>query len=315
MLISMNPSDNKPVNGATGPSPSVNTSQPPQSTPGIVDQQPLQSRNLAKTFGKYNSIKGMIFSVIFFVVVVTLAIIIYHKTHSSRALVYLIGLFGGGAVVLFIVSYIGYRQLKHSSDNNSQFNQFQTSTAVTYSQPKGFAPAEVLADEKILNWFGPVMRTGHGASSYIVINKEVDKQTENTLLFTNRQIIGLMLGPEDTSSVQTPSKVGGLLNQAINLAPETAIQKTTQFEALNTSKWPQMVQSLTAQPFATILAKHLNVGIPYGDIDHIEFKTGLINPGLHIFLKNGNKLNYSTFKSGRIAEVQTTLAPLVKIVN
>lgn len=213
-----------------------------------------------------------------------------------------------------LISVISYRQLRKSADNNLQFNQFQVSTAVNYVTPNGTTVAQVDTSEKILDWFGPVIRTDMGAVSYQMLDKEVDKQTANTLLLTNKQIIALMLGPEDATALGPSNNAAeGLVSSAINFAPESATQKGIQFESLNADRWITMIQPLLQQPIQNILSKHLNIGIPYENIDHIEIKKSFVNPGIRIHLKDSSKISYSTLKKDRIDEFSNVLQQFVAI--
>ncbi len=270
--------------------------------------------NIPKTFSKYREIKGMIFGLCLLVFGIGFAVYVHGRTHSTKDLLVILGGFGGVGLIVLLISVISYLQLRKSADNNPQFNQFQASTAVNYVTPKGIEAAKVYNDEKILDWFGPVNRSDFKGQSYGILDKEVDKQTANTLLFTNRQIIALMLGPEDAAALGPSNNAAeGITNMALDYAPEAATQKGFQFEALNAGRWITMVQPLLSQPIGTTLSNHLNIGIPYENIDHIEVKKSLINPGLKIFLKDNSKLSYATFKKDRLDEISNLIRQFVAV--
>jgi len=220
---------------------------------------------------------------------------------SAKAGIIIILIVGGIGVLIFVLSFISHRQLTRSIKNPPQFNSFQTTTAVQYKMPGDSAVSAAVAkpNEAIGSWLGPVNRKGMSGVSFQVLSKEVDNQSENTLLFTQTQIIGLMITPQDLGDVQQ-SAVRGVLNQVINNVPGSAIEKDTQFEALNSKKWEQLVASLSSQSLQSVLGSHFNFGIPYSLVQSVEVHDSLINSGLTFHLSDGSKLGYATLRKEQI---------------
>jgi hypothetical protein len=307
--------------GSIAPNPDENPNTPaPESSAftaltdkvgGGVVTQSLNSADLPKKFAKYQAMKGMFAAVPMFFVGIIIAAVVYNKTHSKKDLLIIIlaDIVVGGFT--FLISYISYRQLKKAQAQPTTFNQFQSGTAVTYTTP--LPPTTVAADEVVGSWLGPVWVGGKQGIDVQVLNHESDHQTANTLLFTNKQIITILLGPQDVPS----SLAGGLLNQvassSIQYSDEAEAAKNQEFTLLYAKKWEAIMQNLLVQNIQALQQNHLTSGIPFDQIDHVEVKRSLINPGLVIHMRDGKKLTYPTQRKDLLDQAQNYLQQYVTV--
>jgi hypothetical protein len=147
--------------------------------------------------------------------------------------------------------------------------------------------------------------------------KVIDKDGANTLLFTNSQIIGIMLGPDDLQHLHGSSSLKAAANQTIKGWQgyrEVGIAKGVQFASLNANHWGEMADALCAQPLEAVLGNHLNFGLPYDRIRSVEVKSRFINPGLVFHLTNGSHLRFGSFgKKDRLPHAADCLRQFVKV--
>lgn len=301
------------------PPEAITQTQPPPANSGVgafvaaEASQALQSQtDIPKSYGKFSQIKGMIFAVVLLIAANIMGAVVYQKSHKTIILVLVNGIFSLVGLLVFIMSFISYRQLTKAQKNPPAFTQFQSDTAVDYKIP--LAAAAVAPDESVVNWFGPVTRSDWSKSNinFTVLSHEVDKNAENTLLITNKQIIAVMFGPADIEGIDV-SAMRGLASMGLQAAPEDEMAKGIQFRTLYASKWQEIVTKFTSQPLATSLTNHLNFGIPYNQLASVEAKKTFANPGIILHFNNGSKFTYATFKKDRIDEVVNTLGQYVRV--
>jgi hypothetical protein len=208
--------------------------------------------------------------------------------------------------------------------SHQEFTHFDAFIPVKYELPLDLQAAVVAQGESISNWLGPVNTLGGSdISSHYTRSgwsrrsiTEVDRDALNTLLFTNNQIIGLMLGPDDMQNLKSGSltAAGNQLVARWMWSRDSGRSKGMQFGSLNAKHWTDMVDALSAQPLEAALSNRLNCGLPYDRVQAVEVKSRFINPGVTIRLTDGSYLWYGTYgKRDRLAEVATSLRSYVKV--
>jgi hypothetical protein len=294
----------------------------PQSSQNTEAQQPssnpttrpagyiagLDEADLPKKLGEYQQGKGIVAGLGFIVLGVVFGMSIISKNRQMGIILMLaLGIFG---FILFLMSAVGLRQLRKARKKPTTFSQFQTDTATTYSTPLG--PASVTNNETVDNWLGPIIRVDKGAIGYTVASKEVDKQAENTLLFTPTQVISLMLTPDDAGAMQQGA-LGNVASSLINYSGSDAGSKGTEFRMLHSKHWDQLITPLLQQPLSLILQNHLNYGISYANIRSVKVKNSLLNPGFVFHLNDGKKLRYAVMRKDRMNEIENYLQQKVRV--
>lgn len=266
---------------------------------------------IPKAYGFYSSIKQLIGS--FVVAAIGFGVAYWlHTNGNSSASYAMVGL-GLLGTIMVILSFVGLRQLQKSNKTPQQFTQFQTRTAANFEAPVGTTqevPSAV--NEQLVNSLGPVLRSGLGVASYQILNKEVNRSGENTLLFTPTRIVAVMLGPADIQNADT-SAVQGIMGKVLEAMPETSVEKNVQFETLYMNKWQTMVEALVAQGLSVALQNHYNFSIPYSDIEKISLNKGFVNTGLTIQLRNGTKISYSVLNRDRLEPALQAVAAYVAV--
>src|SRR5437764_8339695 len=130
-------------------------------------------------------------------------------------------MFGGCGLLWAWLSLISFRQLRKSGKTQPSFDQFQTSTAATYSAPRDLAPATPANNETVDIWLGPILRVGKAAWGDIELSKAIVRQAENTLLFMPTQAIAIMLSPADAAT-ESQGVFGGAASGLIEYSPQIA---------------------------------------------------------------------------------------------
>jgi hypothetical protein len=130
---------------------------------------------------------------------------------------------------------------------------------------------------------------GFGRSAVTGLGKETDRNPFNTLLVTTSQLIGVLLTPEDLSPIDS-GRVRGAITTMVNYSTEATFSKNLQFEAVNRSRWDQIVASATSQGLQACLAGHLNFGLAYTDVQSFSVSHAWVNPGLVFKLRDGRKM-------------------------
>jgi hypothetical protein len=195
--------------------------------------------------------------------------------------------------ILCLIFCIVLSQAFKSRHSNYKFDYIKSSQLVTFSTPY---PAAIISnEEKVLNFIGPIQRYGlKWSATGQFLNHLYTKSAENTLLFTDKQIIAILVGPSDINKISnetssTQKNLSFLVNFGGNY-----FDKNSQINALFASKWPLIVNRIIEMPLTNIMQDHLNFGIPYSLINQIE----IIDKGLiKINLKNGDVVNYFTFNN------------------
>ncbi len=284
----------------------------------------LEPLNLPNRMGRWRAGGGIVPGVILILVGIGLSVLIYNghasghlaKGHPLKAALIVLAVLGGGGLLLSVLpSWIAYRQLRKAAKAPPlTYTHFQTGAATSFQLPRNMTAAVIGYDETVGGWFGPVMNPGF-SGSYTALAKEVDREAVNTLLFTESQIIGLMLGPEDLRNLEASGALKSVANEFLKVNSSSGYKKGVQFEALNANHWEEMVDALTALPLESALANHLNFGLPYDRIQSIEVKAHLVNPGITMHLKDGSHLRYATFSRSRLPEITTYLGQFVPITR
>jgi len=188
------------------------------------------------------------------------------------------------------------------------YTHFESPYETKYVLPPNLESAVIDQNESVGSWLGPVnipsIPTGRTTRfGFKFGHKEVDTNAINTLLFTNDQVIGVMLGPDDLSNLRGSGRMSATANMMVEHYWEGGIEKGVQFEALNANHWGEMVDALTSQPLEEALKGHLNFGLAYERIQSVELKSRFINPGLNFHLADGSLLAYRTFKKDKLSEI------------
>lgn len=278
----------------------------PAPTPGYIPE--LEKLNLPKRISKYQQLKAAYagFSLAVFGVIFGIG------AHNI-----VIGLvIGGFGLLMMLLSLISYRQLRKSEKQPPSFNQFQTSTATTYAAPKDLAVNPAAApsiNENIEKWLGPIERVDKGSISYTVLSKEVDKQAENTLLFTPSQVIVIMLAPADLANV-SQGVLGNAASAFINYSDGSGGDKGQEFRLLHSKHWDKLMAPLLQAPLSSILQTHFNYSIPYNSIQSAEIKHhSLLYPSLIFHLNDGKKLGYSVWQKDKVDDIAVYLQQKVRL--
>ena len=266
--------------------------------------------NLPKIISEIREVKGMISSLFFLLFGIIMGIIVYTKSHSTTYALLASSILGIGAIILFLISFIGLRQLRNAEKIPDTFNQFQTGTAVTYNTPK--PKSKISTNETIIDWLGPVSVGGKAGISWTVLEHESMNQSINTLLFTNYQIIAFLIGPQDVPT----ASAGGTLNQVasafINYSDGSAFDKNAFSTILYANKWQDIVASLIKTDLNKIIDSHLNYGIPFTSIDSYRINTSSINSGLTLYLKDGGKMSFTTQRKDLLNQTETAIKKFIK---
>lgn len=269
--------------------------------------QPQQTppNELPKQFAKARNIHGIVGSLFVLIIFLGMSWMIYNRTGRTDVALLVAGVGIVASIIGLSIALLSNRQLTAAAQNPQTYTHLESGTAAEY---KSAAPEATLStDEQVISWVGPVTRTDSGATSYTIISKEVNNDGENTLVFTNRSIIGLMVGPDDVSNIE----LGGLQKAAgglLDASPDSTNTKGQQFRALYANKWPEIMQNLLAKPLKDTLLNHLNFGVPYAQIKSVKVNNGFINSGITIFLSDGSKITYSTFNKDRLDEIAGALS-------
>lgn len=266
--------------------------------------------NVPKVLGYWQLARGMVVGLFCIGFAVVVSALIYAGSHSVKGALIVLASFGGFGLLICAFQFVGIRQLARYK--SPSFTHFQTSTATEYQVPYELKGAVVDSGETIGNWFGPVNLRGRAGITVQVLDREVDRQAVNTLLFTPQQVIGLMLGPDDLQNLQSGA-LKTVANRFVTIAGEGASRKGIQFETLNANHWVEMVDALSAMPLETALGNHLNFGLPYSKIQTVQVENHFVNPGFTFHLRDGRKLRYGSFKRSRLPEISNYLKQFVEV--
>jgi hypothetical protein len=212
----------------------------------------------------------------------------WHSKSIGPALGF-IGVFLLIGLILALSGLTSVRRLRRQGNVPAGVSQF--ANAGLWNAKASLPPATATPDEKVVDWMGPMMMAGRGfgTSATITLGKETDRNPFNTLLVTRSQLIGILLTPDDLSGVES-GQVRGAITTMVNQSTEATISKNLQFEAVNRSRWDQLVASATSQGLQACLAGHLNFGLAYTDVQSFSVSHGWINPGLVFKLRDGRKM-------------------------
>lgn len=269
--------------------------------------------NLPKRIARFGALKGVLSGGASVCIGIILCIILWAAFRRSAAPLIALGIFGGLGMVVLVSSWISYRQLTNAERKPATYEQFQTSTATEYRVPLHLQAAVIAPGEVIGNWYGPVNTRGIHGVGFQYLSSEIDVQAINTLLFTNVQVIGLMLGPDDMQNLLGSGRLKQTANRLVEYAPESGLDKGMQFQVLNERHWVDMVNALARQPLDAELAHYLNFGLPYERIEHVQIKARFVNPGLTFHLRDGSRLGYGSFKEERLSNIAAFLKPFVSV--
>ena len=280
-----------------------------------MDENPNNKSNqgphyhqLPKTFANINN---WIFMIIFTVIgfgVIGFAMYDYSKSQSIKNFIYLLLL----ACIFFVITvvvFIANRRLGQKSRDNLSANlgnKFSSGTSVTLE--KSFDSANITDGEKILDWVGPATRYGKGAGFINILDKETDLSPENTLLFTDHQIIAIMVGPDDINKVKNQNGfIKNIASSVVDISTETHQEKNIQNVILYLKQWPEIMGNLLSLPLNQLLESHFNFGVPNDLIESVFVKNGILNPGFVFKLKDGRELSYAVQNKDKMDEAATFL--------
>lgn len=186
--------------------------------------------------------------------------------------------------------------------STSKLSQYVTDTQVTYKT--NYSVGRAIGNEQVVTWIGPVVQNGQW--SYIGPTlKETNRQAINTLIFTDRQIVGIMLATADVKGFKDGySDIFNSLNSA------SASQDQYLFMMNYHKYWPVIVAELLKSPLEEILQTHINMGIQYSDIQSINITKNFLQARIiKIILKSGHELSFSvTFTN--LDQIRSLLQPL-----
>lgn len=276
--------------------------------PNNTPNQDSQYHQLPKTFAKMNNWILMIIFVAIGFGVVGFALYDYSKSQSIKNTIYLL-LFACIFFVIAVIIFIANRRLGQKSHDNLSANlgnKFSSGTSVTLEKP--FDCANIANGEKVLDWVGPAIRYGKGAGYIDILDKETDLSPENTLLFTDHQIIAIMVGPDDINKVKNQNGfIKDIASSVVDISIETHQEKNIQNVFLYLKQWPEIMGNLLSLPLDQLLESHFNFGVPNDLIESVYVRTGMLNPGFVFKLKDGTELPYAVQNKDRMDEVATFL--------
>ncbi len=281
----------------------------------VVGQPFTQSAtqaNIPKKYQEYKQVKNIVKVWGFAAIGIIFSIFLYSAKHDLTISLIFAGFILGIAIIGTILSLVSLQQLRRSEKQQPglQMNQFQTGTAVTYQTDAPTATVE--ADESVIGWLGPVSRADKLIVDKQWLMNEHNYAAANTLVFTNKQIIAVMLGPQDVPS----DLAGGLLNQvastAIAYSDEGSLDKDVQFTSLYAHKWEQIMTNLSHTPLAEISQNHITYGISYTSISSFEVKRTFINPGIVFHMSDGTVRSFTTMRKDLLDGIQTLLQGYLK---
>lgn len=281
-----------------------------------ISAQDIINKKPAKRFAVFSNKITMIIFILFGLAVVVLALYDFLKSKNTNNLVVLF-IFSCVFFVFAALVYISNRRMLQKSPDSTSANltnQYSTDTSVTFVTP--FDTANISENEKVLNWVGPVYRQNLMLVDTQLLGKEKDKAPENTLLFTDNQIIAIMIGPQDIEMMKTNNgPIKNLTSDLVNFNPEDYYSKDIQNQLLYYKQWSKIMENILSLPLNQILSGHLNFGVPNSLIESVKLKNRIVNPGFVFNLKDGNKMSYTTFDKSRINEVADFLSSKFKVTN
>lgn len=269
--------------------------------------------DLPKKIARFRALRGIVGGCVMIAVGLVLGLGLWAVSHRAAGPLVLLGILVGGGAIALVTSSISYRQLARAERNPAPYEQFQTSTATDFRVPLHLQPAVVAPGEAIGNWFGPVNTRGMQGIGLQYLAREIDVQAVNTVLFTQHQVIGLMLGPDDEAHLLGTGPLKQAVNEFVKYAPETGDDKGMQFQVLNANHWADMVRALGARPLGEVLPHYLHFGLPYERISYVQVKNHFVNPGFLFHLRDGSRLGYGSFRRDRLGEISSYLRPLVEV--
>lgn len=258
-----------------------------------------QQRAVAKKVGSFmrywgalQSLGAILFVIPFAVICSVLALVYIGGKDAVILTVFLLGI---AAFVVILNSY-GLKSSFQDGPQADQQNPFVGSTSVAVETKRLFPAATLQPNEKTLGWLGPVMAIDIGRQSY-ALGKEVIAAPENTLILTSHQLLVVALVQSDFDGLNTGSVLSGLAQFAT--AAKSASEQQRYVGILNQGQWPMFMESV-AGDLSPLLSSHWQFGIAFENIVSVQARTGMLNPGIHITLKDRSILKYSTTVKGRI---------------
>lgn len=265
--------------------------------------------DLPRAAAQFENYRGIVIGAGAAVLGVVIAVLVAPKSFAAAALVLLF--FTGGGLLGCTASVRSNRQLQAAPEQGAQ--QYRSSTAVSFESP---APTAAIADSEVMRaWLGPVFDNTHVITGSTFLSEEHIRSTANTLLFTDTQIVAVLLGPKDVPA----QSVGGAwsqlgLSEIVN-APASTGDEMSQFATLYANHWQALVD-FALRPGMHLLAQdHLTYAIPYSQIVSVKMRRGRLNPGLTISLGDGRELKYASWGIDPLEPVQRVLGTHVRIVE
>lgn len=270
-------------------------------SPLPVSSSENQQRAVAKKVGSFmrywgalQSLGAILFVIPFAVICSVLAFI---YIGGKDALILSVFLLGIAAFVVMLNSY-GLKSSFQDGPQADKQNPFVGSTSVAVETKRLFPIATVQANEKMLGWLGPVMAIDIARQSY-ALGKEVVAAPENTLIVTSNQLLAVAFVQSDFDGLSSGSVISGLAQFAT--ASKSASEQHRYVGILNQGQWPALIENM-AGDLTSVLSSHWQFGIAFEKIVSVEARMGMLNPGVHITLKDGSILKYSTTVKARIQD-------------
>ncbi len=270
------------------------------------------SDNIPLELEKWKQLNGLLAAPYLLLGAFAVAGYVYYRSGEP---VLAISIAGAGVAITALVggfSYLFYRRLSQTHTPTDKA-QFKTSTAVEYRT--AFDKAILAADERVYEWLGPITRHGKGSYSYEFLAKEVNKIPENTLLFTQHQVIAVMCVPEDDlgqDQSQFQDTMHDIAQNLANYSSDDSGDKNIQFSSINSGRWEQIVRGLGRQSLDAALASHIHYGIPYSNIASFEVREKFFNAGIWFTLTNGDVLKFATLNKTRTPHVAQFLQQYIR---
>lgn len=216
-------------------------------------------------------------------------------------------LFIGGVIMLVI----GARRVNKAIRIKANYNQFQSGTIVDFKQQ--FSKVNILDNEKSLGWIGPVSRN-KAVWFPLWLGKEKVPYPENTIIFTNKQLIGITIGDEDMVNLPESGELKKITSSLINISPGDYFTKSLQVTALHNKDWSKIMQNVFAMPLYELVSSHYSFGLTYDLISHVEINSGFTNSPLKVILKNNDVLKYTVMNDEEISKMREMVTQLNQYV-
>lgn len=273
----------------------------PASSSSEHEQRTLAKKvgSVMRLWGALQSLGAILFVIAFALICSFLAFVYIGGKDAWILSLFLLGI----AVFVVVLNSYGLKSSFRDGPLSDKQKPFVGSASVAVETKRLFPVATLQATEKVLGWLGPVMAIDIGRQSY-ALGKEVISAPENTLIVTSNQLLGVAMIQADFDGLSTGSVLSGLAQFAT--AAKSASEQQRYVGILNQGQWPMLVENV-AKNLSSVLSSHWQFGIAFESIVSVKARTGMLNPGVHITLKDGSVLKYSTTAKERISDFVAAL--------